>query len=137
MIKTIHRYPILVKEINLDLYGHVNNATYLTFFEEARWDFINQHGFGVKTINETGFGPIILEANIKFIKEILLRQEVIIETVFVSAEKKIGKMKQRMLRGTEECCVAEFKLGLFDLKNRKLVYPTPEWLKACGLQSTQ
>lgn len=30
------------------------------------------------------------------------------------------------------CCEALFTIGLFDLTARKLILPTPEWLKAIG-----
>jgi acyl-CoA thioester hydrolase len=39
-----------------------------------------------------------------------------------------------MLNEKEElCCDATFVVGLFDLQARKLVLPTPEWLRAVGL----
>ena len=135
MLGDTHRYPIVIKEVNLDVYAHVNNATYLTFFEEARWEIITSHGYGYKQIMKHGQGPIILETTIKYLKELTLRDEIVIETNFLSYEKKIAKLVQRMMRGEEICCVAEFTFGLFDVKERKLVLPTPEWLRALGLES--
>ena len=132
MFEKIHRYPILVKEVDLDLYAHVNNATYLKMLEEARWDFIQQNGYGYHKIAETGYGPIILETTIRYIQELRLRDEILIETKFLSYEKKIGKMQQTMSRGDQLCCTADFTIALFDLKARKLVLPTKEWLTAIG-----
>lgn len=129
----IHQYPLIIKETNLDLYGHVNNATYFTLFEDARWDLINSQGYGYSKILESGLGPVILEASIRYLKELRLRDKIIIETHTVSYETKIAKMHQRMLRGEEVCCTAEFTFGLFDLKTRKLVTPTADWLKGIGL----
>lgn len=126
-------YPILIKEVYLDSFGHMNNATYLILFEEARWDLITKNGYGLKKIIETQQGPTILEITITYKKEITLRDEIMIETMLVSYSKKIGKLRQRMLRGEEECCVAEFTMGFFDLKTRRLIEPTPEWLKAMGV----
>ncbi|CDZ80099.1 Long-chain acyl-CoA thioesterase FadM [Candidatus Rubidus massiliensis] len=128
----IHTYPILIKETNLDVYGHVNNSTYLTLFEEARWDLITKQGYGLEQIKKSGIGPIILEVHIKYYKELLLRDEIIIETSAISYEKKIGKLLQKMVREEEVCCEALFVMGLFDLKNRKLINPTPEWLQVIG-----
>lgn len=128
----IHTYPILIKETNLDVYGHVNNSTYLTLFEEARWDLITKQGYGLEQIKKSGIGPIILEVHIKYYKELLLRDEIIIETSAISYEKKIGKLLQKMVRDEEVCCDALFVMGLFDLKNRKLINPTPEWLQVIG-----
>ena len=35
----MHHTPIKVRGYHLDLYGHVNNARYLEFLEEARWAY--------------------------------------------------------------------------------------------------
>ncbi|HSY61224.1 MAG TPA: acyl-CoA thioesterase [Cytophaga sp.] len=129
----LFKYPLMLREQHLDTFGHVNNATYLTLFEEARWELITQNGYGLSYIRETGLGPTILEINIKFMKELRLRQEIVIESRMVSYEGKIGKLTQTMIRNGEPCCVAEFTVGLFSVKERKLVLPTPEWLKAIGL----
>jgi len=128
-----HTYPLIIKETNLDLYRHVNNATYLTFFEDARWDFINNHNYGFAKILETGLGPVVLEVTIRYLKELRLRDQITIETTMVSYEKKIGKMHQKMVRGSDICCTADITFGLFDLNERKLVLPTPEWLQGIGL----
>ncbi len=129
----IFSYPVVIKESYLDTFGHVNNATYLILFEEARWDFITKNGYGLKKIQETGLGPTILEINIRFKKEIRLREEIIIETQIVFYKNKIGKLLQKMMRGDDVCCEAEFTIGLFSLHERKLVTPTKEWLFAVGI----
>lgn len=128
----IHHYPVIIKEAHLDTFAHVNNATYLELLEEARWDLITKNGYGLKRIMDSGIGPTILEIKIKFSKEIKLRDEILIETQVVSYENKIGKIQQRMLRGTEVCCTAEFTLALFNLQSRKIILPTEDWLKAVG-----
>ena len=33
----VHRIEIKIRGYHLDLFGHVNNARYLEFLEEARW----------------------------------------------------------------------------------------------------
>ena len=35
---------IRVRNYHLDGYGHVNNARYIEFLEEARWAFFEEHG---------------------------------------------------------------------------------------------
>lgn len=133
MNPVIYNYPILIRENYLDVYGHVNNAAYLTLFEEARWEMITKKGYGLKKIMETGIGPVILEIKMRFLKELRVRDQVNIQTQMVSYDKKIGLLKQQMVRGEEICCTAEFVLGLFNLKERKLILPTEDWLKALDL----
>lgn len=125
-------YPIIIKEVYLDTFGHMNNAVYLTLFEEARWELITKNGYGVNKIKETGLGPTIMEINIKYLKELRLRDEIVIQTRLLSYQNKMGKLKQDMVRANEVCCSAEFTFGLFSLKERKLVLPTAEWLIAIG-----
>jgi YbgC/YbaW family acyl-CoA thioester hydrolase len=124
-------YEITIREAHLDSYGHVNNAAYLEIYEEARWEIVTRHGFGLLDIHRTGIGPIILELNLKFIKEILLREKILITTELISYEGKICKLKQQMIKvdGTV-ASEAVFTLALFDLKARKLILPTPEWMRA-------
>lgn len=129
----IFSFPVKIKESYLDVFGHVNNAMYLTLYEEARWDIISKNGFGLDKIKDSGLGPTILEINIRFLKELLLNDNITIITQLHSYAGKIGIIKQKMMRGNDECSIAEFTIGLFSLKERKLVAPTPEWLKAIGV----
>jgi thioesterase III len=131
----IFSYPLIIKESYLDTFGHVNNAVYLTLFEEARWDLITQNGYGLKKIQETGLGPTILEVKLAFLKELRLREKIIIETQMISYQHKIGTILQKMVRDTDICCTAETVIGLFSLAERKLVLPTAEWLSAIGIES--
>lgn len=133
---TIYTYPVLIKESFLDTFGHMNNAMYLTILEDARWEMLTENGFSLEKIHETGIGPVILDIKIRFLKEIKLREEIIITTQVVSYEKKIGLIAHKMMRGDELCCTAELTIGLWDLKERKLILPTPEWLHAIGFQQS-
>lgn len=127
-------YPRTIKETHLDTFGHVNNAAYLVLFEEARWELITKNGYGLKKIQETGFGPVILEIKIAFLKELRLREQITIETQMISYEKKIGKLAQQMIRDDQVCCSAEFVIGFFNLRERQLILPTAEWLAAVGIE---
>ena len=133
MLGSVNKYPVTIKETNLDVYGHVNNATYLVFFEDARWDWIHRNGYGLHKIQETGLGPVILEVTMRYMKELRLRDEIVIQSWMTSYKKKIGVMHQQIMRGDEMCCTADFTFSLFDLKHRKLVLPTEEWLKGIGM----
>lgn len=135
MSAKVFSYPVTIQETYLDVFGHMNNAAYLTLFEEARWDLITKNGYGLKKILETQLGPVILEINVRFSKELRLREEIIIETHILPYKKKIGKMVQTMIRDGEICCTGKFTFGLFNLKERKLVLPSHDWLKAVGLIS--
>ena len=137
MSNTIFEYPMMIREGHLDTFGHVNNAVYLQILEEARWELITQNGFGIQKIKETGLGPTILEIQIRFMKELRLRKEIVIKTQLQSYEGKISLIRQWIEdREGTSYCEADFKIGLFDVRQRKLVLPTPEWLNAVGISNS-
>ena len=128
-----HTYKLLIKEHHLDTFGHVNNAAYLELFEEARWDWITNNGYGLDKIRETGLGPVVLELTLSFRREITLRKEITVQTFVLEYKGKISKIRQEMIdsNGTL-CCEATFTFGLFDTVKRRLVSPTEAWLRALG-----
>ena len=76
----VFQHKIMIKEHHLDTFGHVNNATYLALLEAARWELLSAEGFGLEVIREQQQGPVVLECQIKFLKELMLRQPIIIES---------------------------------------------------------
>jgi acyl-CoA thioester hydrolase len=133
----VHDKTITISESHLDSFGHLNNARYLELFEQARWDLITERGFGIEVIRRTGTGPTILEVTIKFLRELAPRETVVIRTEMVSYERKVGKIRQQMLKGDGTvACEAIFSFGLFDVERRKLIDPTPEWAFAVGIEPT-
>ena len=132
----IFKYSVIIKERHLDTFSHVNNATYLELLEEARWEFLNAEGIDLKTIHDTGIGPIVLECHIKFLQELRLRQSIVIESQICSFEKKIGVMQQNIMDEQGELCShAKMTFGVFDMKTRKLILPSTQWLLALGIES--
>jgi acyl-CoA thioester hydrolase len=127
-------YPVIIKEHHVDSLGHMNNATYLALYEEARWEQITERGFGFHEVQKLQQGPVIVEVNVKFMREIHLREKIHITTELLGYKGKIGQLKQQMVRVDGSIASeAVFTFGLFDLKARKLIDPTPEWNKAVGL----
>jgi len=131
----VFEYQLQIKEFHLDSFGHVNNAVYVQLFEEARWDFINRNGFGLDYIQKHQKGPVILDLSVRFKKELKNREYIRI----VSRPKEIINPKimtlEQIIYGEDNRVSSEalFTVGFFDLKERKLINATPEWLKAIGL----
>ncbi len=134
MLGTVHEYPVLIREQHLDTFGHVNNARYLELFEEARWDLITRNGYGLDEVVRRRVGPVILEVTLKFQREVRNRQAMVIKSWTDSYSGKIAQLTQHLVdeQGTV-CCEGRFVFGLFDLTARKLIPPTPDWLRAVGI----
>jgi acyl-CoA thioester hydrolase len=126
-------YEMTIKEFHLDTFGHVNNAKYLEIFEEARWELITKNGYGLKEVMSKKQGPVILEVNLKFRKELKNREKIKVLTHMSKHEGKIGYIEQKIVNEKgEDAAIAVFTYAFFDLKKRKIIDPTPEWLKAIG-----
>lgn len=132
----VHEYSLLIRESHLDTFNHVNNAQYLTLFEEARWQVITERGFGLNQIQASGTGPVILEANLKFRREVKLREKITIKTYPPTENGKIATLKQEMVKENGEvACEATFTVAFFDTQSRKIIEASVEWRKAIGLSS--
>lgn len=130
-----HHYAVDIRPSQLDIFGHVNNAKYLEIFEEARWELLEERGFGLALIRELGLGPVILEAKIAFRRELKARDKCEVQSRITSDSGKIFVMNQKLVHKASNATAAEadFTAALFDLNNRKIVAPTAQWLKVLGL----
>lgn len=124
-------FELLIRESYLDTFGHVNNAAYLQIFEDARWEYISRRNYTLDYIKKCQKGPVILEIDLKFKREVCLREKVKIEISLLEYNKKIGKLLQKMIKESGEvACEGVFTFALFDLVERKIILPTPEWMQA-------
>ena len=135
MLGTVHEYRMLILESHIDTFGHVNNAAYLQILEEARWDLITRNGYGLDEVQRRRIGPVVLDAYLRFVRELRNRQAVTIRSWLDSYSGKVGKFARQILDDAGElCCEAQFTIGLFDLTARRLIRPTPEWVRGLGLR---
>ncbi len=135
MSSQVFEYKKQILEHHLDTFGHVNNATYLELYEEARWDFISEHGYGLKEIIERKQGPIILEVNCKFRRELVNRETITIVSKTQAIKGKIMTIFQQMIKDNGDIASeATFTIGFMDLAARKLIVPPKSWMDATGAE---
>ena len=130
----IHDYPITILEHHLDTFGHVNNAAYISLYEQARWELITSAGCGLEFVQKSGVGPIVLELTTRFKKEIHLRQKLTIKTQVESWGGKIGMLRQWIVDDAGIVySEGRFTMGLFDLHKRTLINADDVWSRALGI----
>lgn len=131
----MHYTDIIVSETWLDSFGHVNNARYLEIYEQARWNWLTANGIDLGHIRRTGIGPVILEVNLRFRRELLPREQVRIGSWCESYRKKILIIRQEMRLADSDELASEITLtaGMMDMKARKLINPPPEWQTGMGV----
>ena len=138
MTDLLHTVDFLVYETWLDSFGHVNHARYLEIYEQARWDWLSEYQITSETIQQAGIGPVVLEIQVRYLREIKARQKIRISTRLERFQKKTFKIVQQMHRLTDGELASELHLtgGILDLRDRKLITPPPEWRQALGLAAT-
>lgn len=129
-----HEYSFRVREHHLDYFGHVNHAAYFQIAEEARWEMISARGYGLDVVEELRLGPVILEAKIRYNRELTNREEVRILTKVTGYDGPIGSLLQQFFKGDGRvACSLQLKIGLWHLDERKLRLPTSRWAEVLRL----
>lgn len=131
----MHRSDFIVSETWLDSFGHVNNARYLEIYEQARWNWLLAGGIDLNYIRQTGIGPVILEVNLRFRKELRARQAFYVQSWCESYIKKILIIRQSLYLAESDEVASEITLtaGLMNLHQRKLILPPAEWQTGMGV----
>ncbi len=134
MSSAVHVAQIPVYETYLDAFGHVNHAKYLELYEQARWDWMADYHLSLADIHRLQVGPVILNVNLDYRREVLARQTLSIHTRVVNYQKKIFTLGQEMyLPEGELASTLQITGGMMDLRERKLVMPPDIWLAAFGM----
>jgi thioesterase III len=97
----IHTIFIKVRGYHLDVFGHVNNARYLEFLEEARWAFF-EAGAGLTALMERNISFVVVNININFKRPALLGHRLKIDTTIQKINHRSGVIRQVIrLDGTD------------------------------------
>jgi len=113
---------IKVRGYHMDVYQHVNNARYLEFLEEARWDGLEKSaGFQWMTANNIAF--IVVNININYRRPAVLGDVLRIDSSLQQLSGKSGVLSQVVTLEPEGQVVADALLTFvcIDLKTQKAV----------------
>jgi acyl-CoA thioester hydrolase len=117
--------PVTVRGYELDTQGHLNQAVYLQYSEHARWMLLAAAGIRQNAMVASGIGPVVLEVNIKYLRELRGGEEVDVTCEFGWAEGKVFQFKQQIIKKDGTVCADIVVVGgIMDLQARKLV-PNP------------
>lgn len=119
---TAHYMEFIVKEEDIDEFNHVNNKVYINYLEKARIDWHRAIGFGLERMIEEGYGDVLRNFNISYIKEALLGEKLKIKTAPQSIGKTSFVIKQSIYNEQNELITeAETVIVLVDLNKRKKI----------------
>lgn len=111
---------IKVRGFHLDVYQHVNNARYLEFLEEARWDGLeNNESFKWMTANNIAF--VVVNININYRRPAVLGDVLTVTSHVQQINGKSGVLSQAVTLNPEGHMVADALVTFvcIDLKTQK------------------
>lgn len=116
------RTAIKVRGYHLDVYGHVNNARFLEFLEEGRWDFIERQ-VALDGFTDGSLGFAVVNININYRRAAFIHEQLEIVTSLARIGSKSAVMHQEIvLQGTDTLVAdADVTFVVFDQKQQKAV----------------
>ncbi len=110
-----HTTAIKVRGYHEDRFGHVNNARYLEFLEEGRWDYLDVHG-PASGFPSLGVFPVVASLCISYRRPSHAGETVDVTTEVgsVSSRKVVMHQEIHQARSGELCCEADITIVLVD-----------------------
>lgn len=102
----LHLTPIKVQGFHLDLYGHVNNARYLEFLEEARWGLMEDYG-DLAWFMAQKLALVVSRIDIRYLRSATMGDQLVIETQLAELLPREGRIYQKIIRKDNGKIVAE------------------------------
>ena len=97
---------IKVRGYHLDVFGHVNNARYLEFLEEARWALFDKK-VNLEDLAKEGFVFTVVNININYRQAAFLHDVLTVETGMAEFGKRSAILRQIVKNKTTGAIVAD------------------------------
>lgn len=112
---------IKIRGYHTDLYQHVNNARYLEFLEEARWQLLENH-MDLESFMKKGFLFFVVNINISYKSQARVNDLIRIRSGMGKIGNKSAMARQQVLNLTtgQVCVDADITFVVSDVKGKAL-----------------
>ena len=107
-----------VRFSDLDPYNHVNHARYLSYFEMARVDLLDEMGFSMDRLASMGLQIVLVEANIRYYTPARLGDEIRITTRVREVKRASTRWSQTARLGSDRVATLEIKAAFTNLNGK-------------------
>ena len=125
-MSTPHVTPLKVRFNELDPYGHVNHAQYVSYFEHARTEALESIGLPMDQMAAKGVQVVVMEMTVAYKLPAVAGDELEIDTWISQLRRASTIWEQRIRRGDELCVTLNVRAGVTDTNGRPMRPPT--WL---------
>ncbi len=119
----LFRSEIEVRGYELDSFGHVNHAVYISYLEHARWKMLAEVSIGLKELQEWKRFPVIAEVNAKYRRPTFLGEKLEVKTEVVESGRVAFTLEQKIFRAEELVFEGRVKVVLVDETGRPALMP--------------
>ena len=122
-------HPMEVRYGDLDPQGHLNNAKYLTYFEQARVKYFAELGLFSRDQSFMDIGVIVADIHIRYMAPVLLGAAVKVGVQTIKIGNKSITLRQTILDATSGQAYAEGTVVLvaYDYHSHKTTPVLDEW----------
>ena len=121
-----HQTLLSVRGYELDSYGHVNNAVYIQYLEQARWIFMKDKGLLERIFGE-GYFMVVVDTHIRYVQEANLFDELIVETT-LAEEKPYLVFRQKILNKKTGLTITKAIIKTIFVDKKRVPQDTPGFL---------
>ena len=126
-----HITNVEVRFADMDSFGHVNNASFLTFIEQARIKYFDD--IGSWHYDVTAQGAILAHASLDFIRPLHFKEKLSVLTMCTRIGTKSISIAHRIIvESMEEVAIAESVAVAFDYNAMKSITVPEKWREAIG-----
>jgi acyl-CoA thioester hydrolase len=93
-----HLATVTVAAADIDAYGHVNNAVYMTWFDRAAWEHSAALGLPIEKCLELDRGMAVLRSVIVYLRPAVLGERIYIATWLLPADGKLRVRRRFQVR---------------------------------------
>lgn len=118
-----HSHSLKVRGYELDSYRHVNHAVYLSYLEQARWEFLASRGLTLRKLDELKRWPVVANLEISYLKPALMDDELTILSRVTELGRASLAIEHEIVCGGRTITRAKVKAAIIDETGRAAAVP--------------
>ena len=127
-------HPVEVRYADLDPQGHVNNAKFLTYFEQARIQYWIQMGFFTKDQSFMEIGVIVADVHLTYLEPVYFGQNIKVGVRVTKLGNKSMTWEQNIVDAdtNKELAKGQLVIVTYDYKAEKTIPIPQQWREKIG-----
>jgi YbgC/YbaW family acyl-CoA thioester hydrolase len=114
---------IEVRGYELDSFGHLNHAMYVSYLEHARWKLLEEENIRLADFNRWQRWPVIARIEVDYLKPTFMGESLEVRTQTVEAGRTSFIAEQAIFRGDTQVLKAKVHVVMVNEKGRPAELP--------------